>query len=123
MLMPLTVPLRLVDAVAVDTLKELLRLDVAVAPLLAAAEPAADALAAPELLRLAPVLLSLLRSDWFLLSELLLLSDWFLLSAWFLLSELLLLSDWLLLSLFCVAVENSFAFGPAPVCVEVAVAV
>jgi hypothetical protein len=95
------VPDRLLVAVAVETLNELLKLAVAVAPLLAAAVPCPAAEAAPELLRLLPALLSLFWSDWFLLSD------------WFRLSELL----------SCVAVEYSLALGPAPVCVDVAVAV
>ena len=46
-------------AVAVDVLKALLKVEVAVAPLFAATAPTADALAAPELLRLLPALLLL----------------------------------------------------------------
>src|SRR5450830_812899 len=50
--LPDTVPVSALVAVAVDVLKELARLEVAVAPLLAAAEPAAVACAWPRLLLL-----------------------------------------------------------------------
>jgi len=93
--MLVTVPVSLLSATALLVLNELLRLEVDVLPLLAAAVPLPSARASPRVSRLLPELLLLFRSDWFLLSEL----------------------------LFCSALPYSLALGPAPVCVDVAVAV
>ena len=57
--MLLTVPSSLLTAMALLVLNELLKVAVAVEPLLAAAVPHPSALALPVLLRLVPLLLSL----------------------------------------------------------------
>ena len=57
--MLVTVPVSLLSATALLVLKELLRLEVAVLLLLAAAVPLPEAMAAPVLLRLLPALLLL----------------------------------------------------------------
>lgn len=62
-------PSRRLIATALLVLNELLKLAVAVLPLLAAAVPWPSARALPLLSRLSPVLLLLYWSDWFLLSD------------------------------------------------------
>src|SRR5689334_19972483 len=88
-----TAPLSLLTATALFVLNASETLALAVPPLLPAALPVPPTKSLPLLLRLSPALLLLYWSELLELSEL------------------------------HVAVEFSLAFGPAPVCVEVAVAV
>jgi hypothetical protein len=107
--MLLTVPLSLLTAITLFLLNELLKFAVAVLPLLAAAEPWPSAEALPSLLRLSP------------LSVVVLVLVVVLVSVSVLVVVLVLVLVEVELSR--VALEYSFACGPAPLWVEFAVAV